>query len=144
MAGTVSPAHHACRAPLAIVEQHALPVLWVTLSILELAPNALLLHACDAITPLQPCALSATVSPISIQLPISVWLALVLAAAAKLPPSAQTVSMDTSCRPFTTWPLVLAWLVIPTVPPAALPQPTASVALQDHTSVESSVSPTKT
>lgn len=72
MVATVSPAHHASRALLAIVAQHALPVLWDTLSMLELARNALLLHACDAITPLQPSALSATVSLILIPAPISV------------------------------------------------------------------------
>ena len=102
MVATASPTHHACRVLLAIVTHHAPPVLWATLSMLEAALNALPLTVCAAITPLQPYAPSATVILISTPAPIYASTALVLAAAAKPQPSAQTASMATSCKPSTT------------------------------------------
>ena len=102
MVATAFLEHHAWRVPLAIVEQHALPAPWVMFSMLEPALNALQPHASDAISPLQPSALSAAAPPISKPALICVWPALVHAAAAKLQKSAQTVSMATSCKPSTT------------------------------------------
>lgn len=136
MVATVCLTHHVCRVFLAIAAHRALPVHWATLSIVEFAPNALLLHACDAITALQLSALSATTLLILIQAPISALPALVLAAVAKLPQSAQTVSMATSCRHSTTLPLVAVLHAIPTVQHAETLQHSASAASMDHHSLE--------
>lgn len=102
MVATAFLEHHACRVLPAILEQHALPVLWAMSSMLEPALNAQLPHALDATSQLLLFAHSVTAPPTLIQVQICVFLALVLAAAAKHQQSAQTVSMVTSCKPSTT------------------------------------------